>query len=272
MTDNPKATAEAVNAYAKLAKKFQGEKSALEVIYSAAEKWTGHPASRDTGLPIVRNGEVVGWISGDGLLGQTSPTAESVAKAVWIEATEDLKKRLKAYKKFQKQLEDFAQTFNALSDDQTAHIYRDRKLYEVNTGSLEEKIIDTIGPTKAMTSCIGSLQTALKDSAERCEAELASRPVNQGPGQSRNEERHQAAIALAKLYARMTGERPTYSQDKNGLHGPFTPILKEVFVALGWPEADLSGPADSARNSISDEDMDYGTNTPMGGILSLFGK
>jgi hypothetical protein len=83
-------------------------------------------------------------------------------------------------------------------------------------------------------------------------------------GRSRNEAAYAVALELARLYAKVTGKRPTYAEGADGLSGEYTPALRNVFDALGWKKTNLRGPAEAARDAITEGDLEYAVNRLLG--------
>ena len=249
----------------KLLTKIQGEKAAQEVIIQAIESWTGHSVNGIGQIPMVRNGEHVGYFSTP-LASMMSPShdAREVAREVWAENTPTIRSRRTAYQKLLGTLEAVANQIADMDIETRSHIF---SLKETNPTGLEEKLVLAMGSVASVAIAAKVLAVELQEAITRCDDVLVSR--SSGRGRPRQEARYRLAEGFAKIFAKATGDRPTYSEDENGLHGKFTPALRELFDAVGWEDSDLSGPATAACAAVNEADLEIGRNSSLGGILGL---
>lgn len=136
--------------------------------------------------------------------------------------------------------------------------------------ALETRIIREIGIIEASTISLFALMQAASTELDRLEAKLEA--LNMGKrGAPRNEAAYAVALELARLYAKVTGRKPTYAEGPDGLSGEFTPALRNIFDALGL-KAGLRGPATAARDAITDEDTKYEVNRLLGMLPAMSGR
>jgi len=132
-----------------------------------------------------------------------------------------------------------------------------------------ERVVCAIGYLEALLISARGVARSVEKSLEVHGEQLGSKERQRG--RPRIEARYRVALEFARLFARITGERPTYADGKHGPSGKFTPALRELFESLGWPEADISGPAKEARDAITDEDLRTPEIAQRGGISSALG-
>lgn len=240
--------------------KVQGEKAAHEVIIRAVETWTGHPINSFGQLPMVRDGEHVGYMS-TRLASMMYPLHDvtKVAREVWAEKTPTIRSRRNAYQKLFDTLESALNQIGEMNTDAIVNLPSTKKSDPAN---LEEKLVLAMGSKKSVIIGSSFLTAELQEAIGHCDTILASR--SSGRGRPREEAKYKVAQGFAKIYAKVTGERPTYSEDENGLHGRFTPALRKLFDAIGWDGVDLAGPANAACQSVEKEDLDFKKNSTLG--------
>jgi hypothetical protein len=251
--------------------KEQAIKRAEVAIYSEVSRWVGSEIPPGEPVPIVRHGRRVGQLPAT-LWGNP---AQKVAEAVRIEGKGEIRRKKRKYSKVCKACQD---TLHALLDgnmmDRTdlevsADTYIRKEDWE-GRATLKARIIKEIGFTDAATISLIAIREAASTEIHRLETKLEA--LNLGKrGAPRNEAAYAVALELARLYAKVTGRKPTYAEGPDGLSGEYTPSLRIVFDALGL-KVGLRGPATAARDAVTDEDMKYEANGLFGILSAMSGQ
>lgn len=253
-----------------LGKKIHAISLAVEVIYRALGRWTGQELKPGNPVPIVRDGKVVGSI-GAGLFGKD--VVREVAEASLTELRAELLRKRDDLQALVAAIGDLNSSLSKMTGLELSRLEQLTGNIHHNAlrgpKAVEERIIREIGSVfSALISC-GALLSAAKEEIGRLDGELEKR--NAGQGRPRNEAAHEVALRLAKLYARVTGKRPTYAAGPDGLSGDYTPVLREVFDALGWKKTDLRGPATKAIEAITEADLRHEEST-LDGLISALSR
>jgi len=234
------------------------EQAAIEVekvFYRHASEWVQKPVQPGDPIPVLRGGERVGWMSGTILC----PITDPIMRAALAEDYRNLNDARSDLEKISQSLSEIAGAMISLDAGEVAALERPMTLDASDEQPLEAhnrlsgKIIREIGYIRSFTLAAQSIAKTASARISEIDGELAARGV--GPGRPRTERYHAVAVELGRLYANVLGERPTYSDGKDGLSGNFTPALRAVFDALGWKKIDLDGPAKSAVQSITERDL-----------------
>ncbi|WP_133065713.1 hypothetical protein [Mameliella alba] len=201
----------------------RGEKAARTVILRAIETWTGHGLDEVGGLPIVRDGHFLGYDSG--LAAMLTDPIQTVTFGIWTEDSSALLARLKEYKRLRNSL---IQVQSLLTNMDLAARLRIRRASHPESGSLQEKIINSLGSQEAVLFSTRQLISEIDREINSLEREIYSRGTMRG--RPRIEARYRVAEQFAKLFAKVTGERPTFSEGPDGLSGKFSPKLGSGLV------------------------------------------
>lgn len=241
------------------------------IIYSEVSRWVGFEVPNGGLVPIVRNGNRVGQLPAT-VLGNP---ARRVAEAVLVEGKGEIQRKKQHYSAI---FEGCRGTLRALFDanmidridlEVSARLHASKDTGE-GRAALETRIIREIGIIEASTISLFALLEATSAEIERLESKLEA--IKTGTrGAPRNESAYAVALELAQLYAKVTGKRPTYAEGRDGLSGEYTPALRNVYDALGL-SVGLRGPATTARDAITDDDMRYETNHLSGLLASMSDK
>lgn len=237
-------------------KLFEKEQSIIDtraVIYSAIGNWIGEKIEEGGVIPIVRNGETVGTlpqtIFGDGPVEQVTAASKADYKT-------DLKNKAE---RIAKTAGDAEVLMNSLLEmtgqERTGLDFGPFEFFGNSYEPLEVRIIKEIGYVRSALIACSMIKSEAEVMQKSALAGLKGRETR--PGRPRNEAAYAVALELARLYAKVTGRRPTYSEDPNGVSGEYTPALRDVFDSLGWSDITLSGPAEAAKKKITDEDLDH---------------
>lgn len=234
-------------------KKLQGEKDARRVISSAIERWAGYEPHSAHGIPIVRDGKFLGFAGPGSELGH-DPVEVVLSRASALE-WRDLTKANAALKEILKTLEGLEAQIGALDLGEIAWFLLGYE--QPKGGSAQERVIYSIGYLEALLISTRGVAKSTKSALETNDELIQQRQQRKkGPrGRPRTEARYGVSEEFGRLFARVTGERPTYADGTNGPSGKFTPALRDVFKALGWGGADISGPCKAARDAVMDEDL-----------------
>ena len=101
--------------------------------------------------------------------------------------------------------------------------------------------------------------------------QIKKRP-SKGAGRAKDEAAHRVAMEAAKLYAKVTGSKPTYSEGPSGVSGKYTPFLRDVYDAFGWTERSLRTGAEAAISALEPSDFEYARIGLLSPFLSFKGK
>lgn len=249
---------------------------AEEVIYAAISNWTGIKVTRGDSIPIVRDDRKVGELRDNPHTVLSRCPVEHIAKASMTVQKKELKRKIKALKGVKK-------TTVALIEALGVMTNTDRFQLETSTWPAMNVLRDRIVPSKerlireiglvnsAQISAIALFKTATTQ-LDEVQVELEKHEVKRGP--HKNEAAYAVALELARLYAKITGKRPTYSEDTSQkpivYGGEFTPELRAVFDALGW-EFGLRGPATEAIKAITETDLQY-EEIRLGGLFTTLSR
>jgi hypothetical protein len=240
----------------KIQKKMSAESRAEEVIYAALCNWTGEQVSNNTPIPIYRSGRRVGEIDKT-LLGHGN-SVRSIIKSAGLLKLPDLQSKIDQFEDIISKAMALSNALNALEREDFYSLnfqFGERWYTEV-----DERVVSAVGYSNAAMISTAAISNAMAKSVLELKEEAKNRVSK--PGRPRDEAAYKVAAQLAKLYAKVTGVRPTYSENSSGLSGEFTPVLGNVFAALGWEDRTLRGPAEEACKSVSEEDLQYETTHP----------
>lgn len=257
----------------KLQEKSQGESAARDLVFRAVEDWTGHAVDEFGALPIVRNGIFQGYTSSlaDMMLGGA---VNAVGRSVWADDTKALKDRKETFERLIKAISQVQEHLNELKLDEAWRLNiaapsNSRKLmaepHLPHEWSLEEKVIFSVGYLESAKISLDALTASARQTVGETEKQVSQRPKLRG--RPRSEAKYATALEFARLYYRLTGEVPTYSEGTDGLSGKFTPWLRGLFNAIGWNGASLEEPAKAAIAAVEAE-MDEPPESPdIAGLL-----
>ncbi|MFG6565946.1 hypothetical protein ACGYLI_17155 [Sulfitobacter sp. 1A13421] len=249
------------NAAAREARKEAERTKAKDAIYSALSRWVGETVHQDVAIPMVRDGKRIGTMQ-QTILGQGREVDDIVAASKLMKASE-LRKLRDDYNRISKRAVQLADGLTSLDP---ADLFKLGAAPRNATYDTDTKVIRAIGIIPSLLISLPELLAALEQQTNYLEKKLDTSGA--ALGRSKNEAAHGVALRLAKLYARVTGKRPTYSEGPNGLSGEYTPALRSVFDALGWKTVSLKSPAEAAISQITDEDLQPYVNALSYGLLS----
>lgn len=249
------------DAAAREARKEAERTKAKDAIYSALTRWVGETVHQDGAIPMVRDGKRIGTLQ-QTILGQGREVDDIVAASKLKKASE-LRRLRDDYNKLSKLA---VKLTNGLANLDTMDLFKLGSAPRKVTYDTETKVIRAIGTIPSLLISLPDLLAALEQQTNDIDKKLDTSGA--ALGRSRNEAAHGVALGLAKLYARVTGKRPTYSEGPNGLSGEYTPALRSVFDALGWKTVTLKSPAEAAISQITDEDLQPYVNALSYGLLS----
>ncbi|MEM6891908.1 MAG: hypothetical protein AAF636_27905 [Pseudomonadota bacterium] len=254
----------------KLAEKDRAINRARAVIYQHIGRWIGEQIAPGDPIPMLRNGEKVGEIE----LFALSRTwgadpIDPIANAALMEDTTELKERVDRLVEFVDAANTLMESMSKFRPFEVAQLQATQNVDRstASSASLAERIISEIGFFHSALISTHQLHSSAKGQKDTAQQALERRHT--GRGRPRNEAAHAVALELAKLFAKITGEKPTYSEDENGFHGHFSPALRDVFNSLGWKKVSIKNPALKAIEQITEDDLGHPKNTGIGGILGL---
>lgn len=251
-------------------KKEEVRSKAKQVIYDHITNWVGRTISPGEKIPVVRNGKEVGEFHGAGLamfLDSSDPVDRVLDAAEKQISPKQLKAKLSRLQKAEQNARKFIASFQEFTSTEWALIGcrgADELPSELKART-EYRVLEAVHYSVAAPISVQVLCEGIKKEISDLQQALDSFPKK--PGRRRDEKRYQVALGLAKLYARITGNRPTYSQNENGLHGEYSPALGDLFACYRWTS--IKSQAEYARDCITEEDFEYPKMYPMGSILAL---
>jgi hypothetical protein len=251
----------------RLEEKKHAKKKAEEVIYAALGAWTGADCREGASIPIVRDGRTVGWIH-QSILG--SNAVEKVTEPSLLEEKAALEDKKAQFQRVAESSEALLDSLGGISAPNRIRLEVSGGVSINNLGrwksmALPERLVGEIGTVSTAVIAAQSLSACAREEVEEIDRQLDEWTGQRG--RPRYIALHAVALELARLYARVTGKRPTYSEGVDGVSGEFTPVLRDVFDALGWEKMGLRGPAEAAKEQITEEDLRY-EESPIGGLLS----
>lgn len=249
------------DAAAREARKEAERTRAKDAIYAALSHWVGETVRQYDDIPMVRDGKRIGTMQ-QTLLGQGWEVDNIVAASKLMKASE-MKKLRDDYNRLAKLA---FQLSSGLINLDTMDLVKLDTIPKKATHDTETKVIRALGVVPSILISLNDLKEALDQQTDEISKKLDT-PAGQR-GRPKNEATHGVALRLAKLYARVTGKRPTYSEGPNGLSGEYTPALRSVFDALGWEKVSLRSPAEAAIMKISERDLQPYINALSPGLLS----
>jgi hypothetical protein len=232
---------------------------ARDAIYSAISKWVDQDVREGDDFPLLREGKPTGkmW--------QEMPhLVDQVEKTIWaaeLKDTAELKKLMGDYKKILQCSSELTKQMRAMGEWDLFGLSSKKPKYDMET-----KVIRALGTVPSAFVSLDELKDALEYQIENISNKLKN--IDNVRGRPRNEAAHGVALGLAKLYSGITGKKPTYSEGPSGLSGQYTPALKDVFIALGWEETSLKGPAETAIKNINADGLSQEIKPSFTGLLS----
>lgn len=237
-------------------------KQANAVIIRSVEAWTGFSQNPQGQLPVVRGGSLVAYLTNQNAL--AGDPISNVTFGFYAKSNNELKASIRVLKNLKKSLSDFLEAAGT-ADFDTVRMLQSHGSSFPNDDKLEARMIFAIGHWEAAVISTTSLLEQVDKRLELIEYFLSERPS--GQGRPRFEPRYAVARNFARLFAKVTGETPTYSEGRDGLSGKFTPALRALFDALEWDGADLEGPAKAAIDALEPDDYLPPQSHVMGGLL-----
>lgn len=242
--------------------KYSARIKAEKVIYEHASKWADVSLSVGDPIPIIRDNQKVGEMSSTTLGGVAE--VEKILTASQELKTNDIKNRLTELKTLQADAEALRDKLAEFDPFLLAAAVSDaRDMHK----DLSGRIIKALGADNAAFFGLDILSVGLHKQVMKLESELQNRG-SIGPGRPKNKAAHDVAIAAAKFYTKMTGKWPTHGESPDGLTGEYTPFLKDLYIAFGWPKLSLRPGIDAAINSTNHDDLTYARMGLMAAISS----
>ena len=236
--------------------------AAREAIYSALSQWTGEEVNEDSDVPVVRNGEKVGQLTTGTVL--RGSDVDRVVNASQNPNSSELKSKSAAIRRARDYAFEMLASMEHLSGYDFASISLNNKGLRQDTS---DRVIDAIGLQESVYKSANKFVAGADAELEKLEEKIANYPKSSG--RPKNTAAHDVATELGRLYAKVTGKRPTYGEGKHGLSGEFTPVVRDVFDALGWEDVGLRGPIEAAIAAITDEDLAHEKTLRTPGLLPV---
>lgn len=246
---------------------------ARDVIYASISTWTGFQWKDRGSIPVVRKGQLVNSVPGLGLgnaLASPLPLPDHVIDAAFTPNATELKKKREGIEALIASLEAVRAAAAALDVNSWWGL---GATWDNRDGPTDQvvDIVHALGLGKSFNASLQGLMFNAKQSLRFLDYELNE--VGTGRGRPKDTAAHLVASRYGRLYAIVTGKRPTYGESPDGMAGEFTPSLRDLFNALGWQKKSLRGPAESARNAVTDSEIlrveGHEIKTPQHGLNAL---
>lgn len=243
------------------------------VIISAISTWVRRPWEDCNSIPVVRDGKLVNKLS-DLSLGNafapSLPFPDQVIDAASAPSATDLKLERKATENLISSLETVRASAKELSVDKWWSL---GSTWDHKDGPPDHvvDIIHALGLGKSFNASAHGLLFNARRQLRLIDFQLNE--IGSVRGRPRDVAAHLVAARYGRLYAIVTGKRPTYGESPDGMAGEFTPALRDLFDALGWRGKTLRGPAESARLAVTEELIRSAEPSKLntaGGILNAF--
>lgn len=223
------------------------QKEAADFICASVSKWTNTQYEKGYTLPIMKDGECIKPATPTPS-GENPREIDEVLLAAQLENRTDLKARIARIEALEKSLMAFRSTLNALTPDEIARLDLVQPNWEWDTNV---RVVSALGLGAAFNASIAASSTSIKRILREEREKLAK--VAKSRGRARSEAAYGVALTFAQLYSIVTGKRPTFAENENGLHGEFTPYLADLFKIFGWGEKSMKRPAEEALKSLDYE-------------------
>ncbi|SIS59088.1 hypothetical protein [Paracoccus saliphilus] len=223
------------------------ENAAREVIYASVANWSGHDINRGDKLPIVREDKIVHWIG--------SPYAsldpiEDIIGAARLKPRSALMAEQKQLSRLIKVLEEAQRIFYAVEVENSWHLDRTWTAGARTLGTNVD-IVHALGLASALSISVHGIIHNIRQRLREVDRELESH--SHGPGRPENKPAHEVTKKFVLLYVAVTGRRPSCSTSDGMFFGDFSPMLRDLFDALGWVKTKVEGPAEKAIAAIPDD-------------------
>lgn len=230
--------------------KTADEKAAEKVIFDALSCWTGTKVEPGSSrIPCMRNGQIVGHLRQGTLL--TDGPVDVVLRGVKTAQRTDLEIRKKLLTEVSKLAESLQLSMGEMEPEMLPFL--DRSVRGKSPDPIV-RAIRAIGVSQVTLTACNDMVSAANSTIEKIDLELDSRPKRLG--RRPNEAAYEVVFQLAKLYAKVTGEKPTYAFSENGPAGEFTPVAQKVLTVLNrGPTTSLRGAIDAAIAQLTKADM-----------------
>lgn len=235
---------------------------ARSVILAEISKWVGFEVRDEKAIPVVRDGVIVKYLA-QGLF--SSNPIDPIIQAAQLEDTSYLKSNVE-------QLTQLISQVDALLSTLSGMTHLDRLKLQVKGGvadnhvPLEARLIGEIGSVTSAVISLDNIKKNAKSELTSATRKLADR--NTGKGKPRNEAVYAITLELAKLFEEVTGEKITYGESKDGLHGKFTPSARVVLDSLGFDGTALKKPIGEAKALLKQKEDSSAHNGTLAGLLS----
>lgn len=247
--------------------KSQQQIKAREAIIQSIERWTGYRPDDEGRLPLIRDGEFFGYeprMSANYLSRMGGDRISRVTLGVWAEDRTTLSSRLEQYRKLEKSIKDTMDSIVSMTIMDRGHLEDGRY---PSGAEINERIIFSIGYIASIEATMPRLLNRLHKAIEFTESQRQSLGLT--VGRPKKEARYNVAKEFALLYLHITGEVPTFCKGIDGYSGKFTPELDRLFRAIGWHNADLSGPAQNACAAAREAALSQEKTQATSGLLGL---
>lgn len=228
------------------------ETSATTVIFASLSAWTGFPCRQGAPVPVVRDGEVVAELQGtiaNTLAGITCPAA-AILQQAFVPSVQTLKGQKQEVTALLQSLEATLDGIRQISFSSSASLTRTWDERDGPTNK-DADVVHAVGLQEAANIALHGMAVNCRRQLRHIEYQLEG--LEGRPGRPRDIAAYRVAEGFGKLYAQVTGRRPTYGEGPDGMAGEFTPALRDLFNALGWRGRSLRGPATEAINAITDD-------------------
>ena len=243
-------------------KKDTERKNAEAVIYAHVSKWMKKEIAVGGPIPWPRAKPGFGQLNST-ILGGVDEVRKILDASKAID-TSTLRVKVRKLKKLRSDIEAMITTLNEFDWEQMARAENTARNLHTN---IEGRVVTALGACNVARLGLDVIFVGLYQELTKMEQVIKDRDTS-GPGRAKDEAAHLVALEAAKLYAKVTGKSPTYSEGPNGLSGQYTPFLRELYNAFGWKARTLRTGATAAINSVKSSDLEPPIMTGLGALLT----
>ncbi len=234
----------------RIVKNNTARKKAEEVIYAHVSKWVRQEITVGEPIPLLRVEPGFGQLYST-ILGGVDEVRKILDAAKAID-TSTLRAKVRKLEKLRSDIEGMIRTLSEADLEQMVKAeYAARNLHS----DVEGRVVTALGAGNAARLGLHVIFVGLYEQVEQTKLEIENRGTS-GPGRAKDEAAHLVALEAAKLYAKVTGKSPTYSEGPNGLSGQYTPFLRGLYDAFGWTTRSLRPGAEAAIKDLKPNDYD----------------
>ncbi|WP_347918183.1 hypothetical protein [Paracoccus marcusii] len=218
--------------------------AAAEAIKEGIRRWSGGLYTDGPQLPVVRAGDIIEHFGSE-----ANDPVEQVLRGSVLPSEKRTAEDRERLAKLASSLRQCASACSAFEDAELRKLAKGTR----RGRTTEERVSFALDVEKALLASMTLLLEAAEERIALLDKKAEEQPRKRG--RKKDTAVYTVAAALAQLYAKITGKRPTYSEGADGLSGEYTPVLRNVFDALGWKKTTLRGPEKAAVSAVTAADL-----------------